>query len=181
MGLLSFIKDAGAKILGGDEPYKEPTAANKSISSFIRDHGIDPSGLKFFFNADSTVKITGTVDKQELKEKIVLIVGNIKGIAGVHDFLNVASDSQAPVEEASNQNDASLNEQDNSTNDIEEDTTDWTSRTYTVASGDTLWKISQTIYGNGAKYTEIFEANKPMLKNPDKIYPGQVLRIPPLD
>ena len=53
-------------------------------------------------------------------------------------------------------------------------------RTYTVQSGDTLWKISQEMYGNGSKYMKIFEANKPMLENPDKIFPGQVLVIPEL-
>lgn len=52
---------------------------------------------------------------------------------------------------------------------------------YTVRKGDTLWAISSEQYGNGAKYEAIFEANKPMLTHPDKIYPGQVLRIPPLD
>ncbi|MEM8878717.1 MAG: peptidoglycan-binding protein LysM [Pseudomonadota bacterium] len=51
---------------------------------------------------------------------------------------------------------------------------------YTVEKGDTLWKISSDHYGNGAKYEAIFEANRPMLTHPDKIYPGQVLRIPPL-
>jgi nucleoid-associated protein YgaU len=49
-----------------------------------------------------------------------------------------------------------------------------------VVKGDTLWKIAASQYGNGAKYPLIFEANKPMLKDPDKIYPGQNLRIPPL-
>lgn len=49
---------------------------------------------------------------------------------------------------------------------------------HTVVKGDTLWKISEKAYGNGAKYQAIFEANKPMLSDPDKIYPGQVLRIP---
>ena len=49
---------------------------------------------------------------------------------------------------------------------------------HTVAKGDTLWKIAEKAYGNGAKYQAIFEANKPMLSDPDKIYPGQVLRIP---
>ena len=49
---------------------------------------------------------------------------------------------------------------------------------YTVKSGDTLSKISQTQYGDAMKYNTIFEANTPMLKHPDEIYPGQVLRIP---
>nr|WP_321234702.1 peptidoglycan-binding protein LysM [uncultured Psychroserpens sp.] len=52
---------------------------------------------------------------------------------------------------------------------------------HTVASGDTLGKIAKHYYGNAMKYPEIFEANKPMLTDPDKIYPGQVLRIPNLD
>ena len=50
---------------------------------------------------------------------------------------------------------------------------------YTVAKGDTLAKIATEFYGDATKYTQIFEANKPMLKDPDKIYVGQVLRIPP--
>jgi nucleoid-associated protein YgaU len=49
---------------------------------------------------------------------------------------------------------------------------------YTVKAGDTLGKIAQQHYGSAGKYTVIFEANKPMLENPDKIYPGQSLRIP---
>lgn len=50
--------------------------------------------------------------------------------------------------------------------------------TYTVVSGDSLWKIAKTYYGNGSKYTKIFEANKDKIKNPSLIYPGQVLTIP---
>jgi len=49
---------------------------------------------------------------------------------------------------------------------------------YTVKSGDSLSKIAKAYYGQAGKYPAIFEANKPMLKDPDKIYPGQVLRIP---
>ncbi|WP_345782230.1 LysM peptidoglycan-binding domain-containing protein [Thermomonas sp.] len=55
----------------------------------------------------------------------------------------------------------------------------WASKTYTVQKGDNLSKIAKEFYGNANKYPQIFEANKPMLKDPDKIYPGQVLRIPP--
>ena len=49
---------------------------------------------------------------------------------------------------------------------------------YEVKSGDTLSKIAKAHYGDPMKYNSIFEANKPMLKDPDKIYPGQMLRIP---
>ena len=52
---------------------------------------------------------------------------------------------------------------------------------YEVKSGDTLSKIAREFYGDAMKYPAIFEANKPLLSDPDKIYPGQVLRIPPLD
>ncbi|MEL7486287.1 MAG: peptidoglycan-binding protein LysM [Pseudomonadota bacterium] len=52
---------------------------------------------------------------------------------------------------------------------------------YTVVSGDSLSKIAKAHYGDAMKYPAIFEANKPMLSDPDKIYPGQMLRIPPLD
>ncbi|WP_299820057.1 peptidoglycan-binding protein LysM [uncultured Roseibium sp.] len=51
---------------------------------------------------------------------------------------------------------------------------------HTVEKGDTLWAVAEKAYGNGSKYQAIFEANKPMLSHPDKIYPGQVLRIPAL-
>ncbi|MFA7473910.1 MAG: peptidoglycan-binding protein LysM [Spirosomataceae bacterium] len=51
---------------------------------------------------------------------------------------------------------------------------------YTVVSGDSLSKIAKKYYGDANKYPVIFEANQPLLKHPDKIYPGQVLRIPAL-
>jgi nucleoid-associated protein YgaU len=49
---------------------------------------------------------------------------------------------------------------------------------YEVKKGDSLWKIAEEMLGSGARYNEIFEANRPMLKDPDEIYPGQNLRIP---
>lgn len=52
---------------------------------------------------------------------------------------------------------------------------------YEVKSGDSLSKISKAHYGDAMKYMEIFEANQPLLKDPNNIYPGQVLRIPTLD
>ncbi len=51
---------------------------------------------------------------------------------------------------------------------------------HTVVRGDSLSKIAKAYYGNAMKYPVIFEANKPMLKDPNLIYPGQVLRIPPI-
>lgn len=51
-------------------------------------------------------------------------------------------------------------------------------KTYTVKSGDCLWNIAKKYYGNGAQYTKIYNANKSKIKNPNLIYPGQVLTIP---
>ncbi len=51
-------------------------------------------------------------------------------------------------------------------------------KTYTVKSGDSLWKIAKQFYGNGAAYTKIASANSDKIKNPNLIYPGQVLNIP---
>ena len=53
-------------------------------------------------------------------------------------------------------------------------------RTYEVVKGDSLSKIAKRVYGDASKWRQIFEANTDKLKDPDKIYPGQVLTIPPL-
>ena len=51
-------------------------------------------------------------------------------------------------------------------------------KTYTVKSGDCLWNIAKSLLGSGSRYTEIYNLNKDKIKNPNLIYPGQVLRIP---
>ena len=53
-----------------------------------------------------------------------------------------------------------------------------TSKVYVVVSGDSLSKIAQREYGNANQWPRIYEANRDLLKDPDKIYPGQKLRIP---
>lgn len=58
------------------------------------------------------------------------------------------------------------------------DSADATARTYTVESGDTLWKIAEKMYGNGSEYPKIFDANSELLDSPDHILPGQELTIP---
>ena len=84
------------------------------------------------------------------------MVGNVKGIARVNDQLRVPPpEPKAPPEPEGTY--------------------------YEVKRGDSLSKIAKAQYGDAMKYPVIFEANKPMLKDVDLIYPGQVLRIPPLD
>lgn len=53
-------------------------------------------------------------------------------------------------------------------------------RTYTVTYGDTLWKVAEKMYGDGADYMRIFDANRNLLEDPDRIFPGQELVIPDL-
>ena len=191
MGLFDFVKNAGAKIFGhdkhdndGDKNKDGKLDLNKGLSGHLRDHGIDPSHMKFTFDG-GTVIVEGNVPDQDTREKAILIVGNVEGVARVDDRLHVGPASSASTASTSGQSvplagstapaggsqtvaRASANE-----------STGWVSKTYTVEKGDTLSGIAKKMYGNANKYHQIFEANKPMLKDPDKIYPGQVLRIPP--
>jgi nucleoid-associated protein YgaU len=153
MGLIEFIRSAGEKIFGGSEAAAAPTTDETVLSKraaaleeHVKSFGFPVEGLKIKV-ADDVAYVKGTVPTQEVREKVVLVTGNVAGIARVEDRLEVTN----PQPEA---------------------------RYYTVVKGDTLSKIAKQAYGDANKYPQIFEANKPMLKHPDKIYPGQVLRIP---
>lgn len=165
MGIFDFVKDAGAKIFGKDNDRSD---AGKPLGAHLRDHGIDPSTIQFRTSGD-TVVMEGTVPDQDTREKAVLIVGNVDGIERVDDRLRVSA-ARADFSGVSATSTSTAHAGGDG---------DWTSKTYTVESGDTLSAISKKVYGDASKYPKIFEANKPMLKDPDKIYPGQVLRIPP--
>jgi nucleoid-associated protein YgaU len=162
MGLIQFMKNVGKKLdLGAPEKPASPAAKAPSAGDVaqvqerkrevalvnlvnkmgfkVKDLAVDIAGAK------ATVR--GQVDTQEIREKIVLMVGNVEGIDAVDDQLKVLH----PEPEA---------------------------QYYDVKPGDTLSKIAKQYYGNANKYNLIFEANRPMLKDPDEIYPGQKLRIP---
>jgi nucleoid-associated protein YgaU len=167
MGLIDFIKNAGHKLgLGHDEApaAAQQPAPNKenvrlaidrrraeAMEKMVRNSGLRVDGLDIQIH-DDTATVHGQAHSQAEREKIVLMVGNIDGIAHVDDRLAV-------LELAAN-------------------TTAARSEFYTVKSGDTLSKIAKHYYGDANKYPQIFEANQPMLSDPDKIYPGQMLRIP---
>ncbi len=138
MGLWSFVKNAGKRLVGKADAAPAPDVLHQEI----RDLGLDASGLDIAVDGD-TVKVSGTPVSQEVKEKVILAVGNVEGVAAVEDTLG----GHDPV-------------------------------FHTVVKGDTLWAIAKKTLGDGNRYMEIFEANKPMLSDPDRIYPGQVLRIP---
>ena len=171
MGLLSFVKSAGAKIFGGDDekeiekqakaqaPDDKQMAAMREklrrakmegrLKQQIEQHGLKIEGLHIQVDGE-TVRISGKVADQATREKILLAVGNTAGISAVDDAIEV----ETPEPE---------------------------SQFHTVERGDTLSAIAKKYYGKASKYPVIFEANKPMLDNPDRIYPGQVLRIPAID
>jgi nucleoid-associated protein YgaU len=113
-------------------------------------HGLDTSNIGVEVQGDKVV-LTGSAMSMEEAEKIILAMGNTMGVSQIESHLAV--------------NDAVA-----------------ASKMVTVKSGDTLWKIAEASYGKGkgGQYNVIFEANRPMLSHPDKIYPGQVLRIPAL-
>jgi len=164
MGLFSFIKNAGAKVFGIGNTDKEDVAeaaaaevkietlAASKLEETTRDLDLVVEGLTIFIDAD-TATISGEAADQATKEKVVLLVGNSDGIATVDDKMTVAVAAVVMPE----------------------------AQFHAVINGDTLGKIAKKYYGNAMKYPEIFEANKPMLTDPDKIYVGQVLRIPALD
>jgi len=145
MGLFDFVKGAGQKLFGGGE--KANTEAALNLKSMVAGMGIPVENLDIDVDDDkATVK--GVAPTQADREKVVLLVGNVNGIAKVDDQMTIAPDPPATF--------------------------------YTVVGGDSLSKIAKEFYGDPMKYPVIFEANKPMLEHPDKIYPGQVLRIPPI-
>ena len=141
MGLWSFVKGAGKKVFGGDDA---PEVSGAALQDELKELGLDAEGLDITVEGDK-VKVTGKAASQEMREKVILAVGNVEGVAEVED--DVTGGEGEPT-------------------------------FHTVEKGDTLWAISEKTLGNGAHYEKIFEANKPMLTHPDKIYPGQVLRIP---
>lgn len=155
MGLFSFIKDAGAKIFGGKTTAEKKAEAIKKLKHTVNSLDLKVSDLKIDLDDDKAM-VWGEAADQETKEKVVLVIGNSEGIAKVDDKMTVKPqpEEKEPVRE---------------------------SRFHTVKSGDTLSKVAKEVYGDAMKYPVIFEANKPMLSDPDKIYPGQVLRIPYLD
>ena len=157
MGLFSFLKNAGSKIFGRDEREVEKTASAEdmhnlrltSLKNVISGLNLQVSELSIDL-VDDAVTVYGETESQEEKEKVILALGNVHGVATVDDRISVVTPAPEAV-------------------------------FYEVQSGDSLSKIAKAHYGNAMKYQAIFEANQPLLTDVDKIYPGQMLRIPPLE
>ncbi len=168
MGIFDSIKNA----FGKAEPEADVTV---SPSQMLRNAGIDPSGFKFSFAA-SSMTVSGEIADESQRQKILDVLSGAAGITAVHDDLAVTAaappepEETPPAEAAAPE--AAPAEASAPTAEEHE------GRTYTVESGDTLWKIAEQMYGNGSKYMKIFEANTNILENPDRIFPGQKLVIP---
>ena len=174
MGMFDFMKDAGEKIFKPGEAKREA-----AIKSHMGSYGGDYSNIDVEVDGN-TARLTGSVGNQAAREKAVLIAGNIDGIERVDDRLTVtgASPSFSNVSGGVATTKATPAAGIGSSAAHASQGGQTASTFYTVEKGDTLSKIAKQHYGDANKYQQIFEANKPMLSHPDKIYPGQVLRIP---
>ena len=130
MGLWDFVKSAG-KALGIGDAEAAEAPAPEALKKEVEDLGLKAEGLDIKVEGD-TVKVSGKAATQAEKEKLILAVGNVAGVARVEEALATPEPAAEPV-------------------------------FHTVVKGDTLWKIAEKTLGKGARYPEIFEANRPML------------------
>lgn len=188
MGVWDFVKDAGKSLFGGPAEAAEikpvpgaaaPSAADAetqtkvvALQKEVAGLGLSGHDIKLRLSGD-TVAIIGKVKDAETAEKLILAIGNVKGIARVNtDELDYPK--AAPAPQPTSQPAAQPEAAKPVTGAQSQDGAVF----YTVKKGDTLSEIAQKTMGKASRYQDIFEANKPMLSHPDKIYPGQVLRIP---
>ena len=167
MGMLDFVREAGEKLFGTGKAKAAAQEAEAAPS--------DPGKVKAANDAAADA-IFAYIKSQNLSATGLTVTYD--GAAATVTLYGVAPD-QATMEKivlcAGNVSGvAKVN------NRMTTDKSEAEAKYYTVVAGDNLSKISKAQYGDANKYMKIFEANKPMLKDPDKIYPGQVLRIPPL-
>ena len=161
MGLFSFIKNAGAKVFGIGKTDAEEAA--------------EAAAAKVKAEAEAASKIQETIGDLELQveDLNVHIVGDMATVSGA--AYDQATKEKVVLVVGNTAGIATVDDQ------MTVEHVEPEAQFHTVVSGDTLGKIAKNYYGNAMKYPVIFEANKPMLKDPDLIYPGQVLRIPHID
>jgi len=165
MGLFSFIKNAGAKVFGIGKTDAEEAAeasANATVAKLKRE-------------AAAASRLAETISDLQLQvENLqIFIVDDIATITGM--AYDQATKEKVILVVGNSNGIATVDDQ------MTVEHVEPEAQFHTVVSGDTLGKIAKKYYGNAMKYPVIFDANKPMLKDPDLIYPGQVLRIPALD
>jgi len=161
MGLFSFIKDAGAKVFGIGKTTEEEAAETAEKAAEIAKE-----------KADKLSNAIETLDFKVLDLNVEVDGDNVT-VWGQAD----SQETREKVILVLGNTDGIATVDDRMTVVIEEPVAQF----HTVVKGEYLSKIAKKYYGDAMKYPIIFEANKPMLVHPDKIYPGQVLRIPALD
>lgn len=160
MGLFDFASDIGKKVFG----IGDADAAEK-IKQDIETNNPGISNLEVEMQEETVCVLRGTCENVGAKEKVILMAGNMKGVSAVvATRLKVA---QTPNE--------AITEEEQADAAFEAATS---TQYYTIESGDTLWGIATKFLGNGSKYPEIFEANREVIEDPDKIFVGQKIRIP---
>lgn len=200
MALWDFVKDAGRSIFGeaqAAEPAKsaEQQETERKVAALegeLKRLGLNNGEVHLTLRGGGdTVRIDAPKADRETMEKLILAIGNIKGIAKVEADLPprpvpagaaAAAEPARPVTSAAQTGQAAAAPQAAApaapapapAQPAEDDAPVF----HTVEKGDTLSAIARKYLGDANKYHQIFEANKPMLKDPDEIYPGQVLRIP---
>lgn len=175
---MGFMDKLG-KMFGGNEPGPEESIKPPSV--VLRDNGIDPSNLKFKFNQDGSMEISGPVASQAEGDRICELCGDIPSITSVQNNMVVGAPEPVTEELIEEVVAEEVVVEEVVAEVAEEVEAEVTARTYTVKAGDTLSGISRMMYGSANKFMKIFEANTPLLEDPDKIYPGQELVIPDLE
>jgi nucleoid-associated protein YgaU len=167
MGFMDKFKG----IIGGNSKPEVETV--KGPSRVLREAGIDPSDLDCQVAADGTLTVSGSCASGEERARVIAVLSEMPNVSRVVNEINVAAPE--PEAEARPATEPPAEASEGAAPGAA------SGRSYTVQPGDTLWKISTEMYGEGSKYMKIFEANSDTLENPDKIYPGQELVIPDLD
>jgi nucleoid-associated protein YgaU len=171
MGVFDFVKSVGTKLGFGDGDDEAAKAA--AVKKELASHKLGTDKVDVEVKGDKVI-LKGVVSDQSAFEKAVVAVGNTLGISKVE-----ADELKIVAPESGFKLDGNVD----MTALVAASTPAKAPVFYTVRKGDNLSKIAEAQYGKGKalKYTAIFEANKPMLSHPDKIYPGQVLRIPDIE
>ena len=165
MGLFSFIKNAGAKVFGIGKTEEEEAAEAAADAAVA----VASAKSKAIATLTETIRDLGL----EVENLSINIEGDTATVQG--KTLDQSTREKIVLVVGNTEGIAMVDDQ------LEVEVTAPEARFHTVERGDSLSKISKEVYGDPMKYTAIFEANKPMLSHPDKIYPGQVLRIPHLE
>jgi LysM repeat protein len=169
MSLFGFVKDIGRRVFNKDEDAAE------KITEMLEANNPGIKDLKVIYD-NGFVELCGECTSVEAVEKSVLMVGNVEGVKDVSvNKLTLTAEAQAAAKEAAKARiAASVDGTGNLKAAVEMADVEY----YTIVSGDSLSKIAKRFYGDPMKYKQLFEANKEVIEDPDKIFPGQKIRIP---